>query len=83
MEQSGKVYPIRPRDPGAPRGREAIRRLMSEEPDRVWKVVELKREVLLRGWAPSPKAVEGTVRRMDRLGELERSSYGHYRMRQD
>jgi hypothetical protein len=31
---------------------------MREQPDRVWKVVEIKREMLKRGWAPTPKAVE-------------------------
>jgi hypothetical protein len=63
-----------------PRGPKAVLAVMREYPDRVWKVVELKREMLRRGWAPTPKAVEGSVKRLREAGDLEPVGYGHYKL---
>lgn len=49
VDQCGTKYEISPLDPDGPRSREAVRRVMAGDPERVWKVVELKREVLSRG----------------------------------
>lgn len=65
---------------GSPRGQEAVLRVMNEEPDRAWKVVELKREMLRRGWSPSPKAVEASIKKLRELGKIESVSYGHYKL---
>lgn len=67
---------------GGPRGTEAILRVVSEAADRDWKVVDIKREVLRRGWAPTPKAVEASVATLRKLGRLQPTSYGHYRLAQ-
>ena len=66
--------------PDAPRGRDAVRRVMGEDPGRLWKVVDLKKEILRRGWAPTPKAVEGSVARLREDGEIESPRYGFYRL---
>jgi hypothetical protein len=76
-------FEIAPPSPHGPRGPQAVLRVMAEDPHRAWKVVELKREMLRRGWAPSPKAVEASVKR---LREQERivqtSTYGFYKLAQ-
>ena len=43
---------------------------MREDPERSWKVVDLKREMLRRGWAPTPKAVEASVKRLRALDRV-------------
>jgi hypothetical protein len=73
-------FEVAPLASNGPRGREAVRRVMGEAPDKVWKVVEVKREMLRRGWAPNPKSVEASVKRLRQDGELEAVSYGHYRL---
>ena len=78
VEQNGTVFVAQPLDESGPRGREAVLRVMAEDPGREWKVIELKRELLRRGWAPTPKAVEATISRMREAGELQPSRYGHY-----
>lgn len=80
VEQNGTVFVRGARDRTAPRGRDALRRVMLEEPERTWKVIEIKREVLKRGWSPSPKAVEAMVKKLREAGELVPVSYGHYRL---
>jgi hypothetical protein len=74
----GAAFDMRPLDPNGPRGRKAVLAVMREHPDRVWKVVEVKREMLKRGWAPTPKAVEATIAGMRTAGLLEPAGYGHY-----
>ena len=83
LEQNGTVFVARPQDERGPRGREAVLRIMSESPGRVWKVIELKREILGRGWAPSPKAVEANLKRMRQMGEVVCPRYGFYRLASD
>ncbi len=73
-------FEVAPLAPDRPRGRDAVRRVFREQPDRVWKVVEVKREVLRRGWAPNPKSVEASIKRLRLDGEVEAVSYGHYRL---
>ena len=53
---------------------------MAEEPDREWKVVDLKREMLRRGWAPTPKAVEASVKRLRMTRQIEPRAYGYYKL---
>jgi len=74
------AFEIRPVTVDAPRGPKALLAVMREQPDRVWKVVELKREMLRRGWAPTPKAVEGSVKRLRATGDLIPAGYGYYKL---
>jgi hypothetical protein len=80
VEQNGTLFVAQAMDAGGPRGREAVRRVMAEEPRRIWKVIEIKRAVLSQGWAPTPKAVEASLKRMRELGEVECPRYGYYRL---
>src|SRR5215208_2672952 len=45
------TFEIAPRTPNAPRGPTAVLQIMFDRPGYEWKVVELKREMLRRGWA--------------------------------
>lgn len=83
VEQNGKVFVASALDENGPRGREAVVRVMREQPRKIWKVIELKREILRRGWAPTPKAVEANLKRMRELGEVESPRYGYYRLVED
>lgn len=80
VEQNGTVFVAARLDESGPRGREAVRRVMAERPTHVWKVIELKRELLSRGWAPTPKAVEANLKRMRELGEVVCPRYGYYKL---
>jgi hypothetical protein len=53
---------------------------MREDPARQWKVVDLKRELLRRGWAPTPKAVEASVKRLRVAEKVINVSYGWYQL---
>lgn len=74
------AFETRRPDPNGPRGREAVLRVMNERPDHTWKVVEVKREMLKRGWAPSPKAVEASIAALRDAGQLEPAGYGYYKI---
>jgi hypothetical protein len=76
----GSAFETRPRDPSGPRGREAVLRVMGEQPTKRGKVVEVKRQMLRRGWAPSPKAVEATIAGMRAAGLIEPAGYGYYKL---
>ena len=78
VEQNGAVFVANEMDENGPRGRRAVLAIMSERPDHIWKVIELKREMLRRGWSPTPKAVEASLKRMRELGEVECPAYGYY-----
>jgi hypothetical protein len=80
VEQNGTVFIASALDENGPRGREAVARVMREQPHKIWKVIELKREILRRGWAPTPKAVEANLKRMRELDEVESPRYGYYRL---
>lgn len=81
FEAHRTAFEMRPLDPTGPRGPKAVMQIVTEQPDdRVWKVVELKREMLRRGWAPTPKAVEASIKRLRDDGTLVQVSYGHYRL---
>jgi hypothetical protein len=82
-EQNGTVFVAQAPDPSGPRGQLAVLRVMSERPTHIWKVIELKRELLRRGWAPSPKAVEATLKRMLQRREVVSPRYGYYTLRDD
>lgn len=81
VEQNGTVFVASQLDPQGPRGRNAMLAIMEERPGHIWKVIELKREMLRRGWAPSPKAVEATLKRMRELGDVICPRYGYYVLR--
>ncbi|MCZ7589092.1 MAG: hypothetical protein M5U27_09635 [Gaiella sp.] len=77
--------PVRSRPPAdTPRGRAAVVALMSEKaPGWEWDLQEIKLEIVERGWAPSPKAVEIAVKRAWNHGEIEpagRPGAGLYRL---
>lgn len=78
LEQNGTVFIAQAYDPFGPRGQEAVLRVMSERPEHLWKVIELKRELLRRGWAPSPKAVEANLKRLLGRGDVVCPRYGYY-----
>jgi hypothetical protein len=80
FESHRTVFEIAPLAKGGPRGPQAVLRVMHESPEREWKVIDLKREMLRRGWAPTPKAVEASVRRLRETCEIQPTSYGHYRL---
>jgi hypothetical protein len=80
VEQNGKIFIARPLDERGPRGRTAVLRVMAEHPARLWKVVDLKQELLRRGWAPTPKAVEASVKRLRQDGKVESPQYGYYQL---
>ena len=80
IEQNGTVFVAQPPDADGPRGREAVLRVMQGRPHHLWKVVSVKREMLRRGWAPSPKAVEATLKRLRSDGLIESPRYGFYRV---
>jgi hypothetical protein len=77
-EQNGTLFVAQALDPSGPRGQVAVLKVMFERPTHLWKVVELKRELLRRGWAPSPKAVEATLKRMLKRGDVRSPRYGYY-----
>lgn len=74
------AFETRPLDPNGPRGREAVLRVMRERPEHTWKVVEVKREMLKRGWASTPKAVEASIAALRDAGELKPAGYGYYKV---
>jgi hypothetical protein len=80
LQQNGTVFIAQPLAEGGPRGTDAVRRVMRESAAPEWKVIDLKRELLRRGWAPTPKAVEATISRMRETGELESVRYGYYKL---
>ncbi len=82
-EQNGTGFLAQAVDPSGPRGQVAVLRVMRERPSHLWKVIELKRELLRRGWAPSPKAVEATLKRMLSRGDVASPRYGYYVLPED
>jgi hypothetical protein len=80
IEQNGTIFIAQAPRPNSPRGREAVAKVMHERPDHIWKVIELKREILGRGWSPSPKAVEANLKRMRKTGEVFSPRYGYYKL---
>lgn len=70
---------------GAVFGVAAIRRVLSEAPDRVWSAGELHLELERRGWVSRTarhrlQGTEAAVSRLVRSGELERIERGRYRL---
>jgi hypothetical protein len=68
-----RTYPGEPK----PRGREAVRRIVSERPG-IWRVQEIKQQVKDRGWPSSPSAIETAVKRLSLDGEAKWVSRGVY-----
>lgn len=61
-----------------PRGRDAVRRIVTERPG-VWKVKEMKDEILSRGWPDPGTGTEAAMKRMAASGELVKLGQGMYR----
>lgn len=80
FEAHKTAFETRPPDENGPRGPKAVLAVMRTEPDRTWKVVDVKREMLRLGWAPSPKAVEASIKRLREAGELKPAGYGFYKL---
>ena len=80
FESHKLAFETRPLDAAGPRGPKAVIAVMSEQPDRTWKVVDVKREMLRRGWATTPKAVEASIKRLRANGALLPDGYGFYRL---
>jgi hypothetical protein len=80
FEAHKTTFETRPFDAQGPRGPKAVLSVIREHPARRWKVVEVKREMLRRGWAPTPKAVEASIKRLRETGELVEAGYGHYKL---
>lgn len=54
--------------------------LMREGPERLWRLVDIRRDLLARGWARSPKAVDAAAKRLLQQGLIEKAEYGVYRL---
>jgi hypothetical protein len=61
-----------------PRGRQAIRLIVTERPG-IWTIPELSEEMRRRGWFSTRKAVEVAVHRLIARGEAERMRTGVFR----
>ncbi len=61
----------------APRGREAIRRIVQERPG-VWTLANIRAEMKRRGWFTSNKGVDVAVTRLAASGEARRVGKGRY-----
>jgi hypothetical protein len=65
-------------EPRAPRGREAVRRIVQERPG-VWTLADLRAVMEQRGWFTSAKGLEVAVKRLcDSNGEGRRIGRGRY-----
>lgn len=62
-----------------PRGREAVRIIAAEQPG-VWKVKDIKDEILRRGWPDPGTGAEAALKRLAAAGEAERVGHGTYRI---
>jgi hypothetical protein len=62
-----------------PRGREAVRMIAVEQPG-VWKVKDLKDEILRRGWPDPGTGTEAALKRLAAAGEAERIGHGTYKI---
>jgi hypothetical protein len=64
-------------DEDAPRGREAVRRIVRERPG-IWTLREIRAEMQRRGWFTSNKGVEVAVMRLANNNEARRIGKGRY-----
>ena len=80
FEAHRTAFEIAPPAQNGLRGPRAVLHVMAEAPHRDWKVIELKRVMLRQGLAPTPKAVEASVKRLREDGRIIPTSYGHYKL---
>ncbi len=72
-----------------PKGSDAIRQLLAEQPEREWKIADVIAELERRGWmsteAQHPQAATRAAmqRLVNRFYEVERTAHGTYRLRRD
>ena len=76
VDRAPRTNQYRPED--GPRGRAAVRQIVSERPG-TWRVGEIKRQIQLRGWPSSTTGVEVAIKRMVEAGEAQRVRKGVYR----
>jgi hypothetical protein len=74
--QRASSTPVVPAD--VPRGRAAVRRIAAERPG-VWKVSEMKAEIIARGWGDPGTGTEAAMKRLAASGEAEKIGHGTYR----
>jgi hypothetical protein len=75
---NGNGHRAEPSDPDAPRGREAVRRIVAERPG-IWTLAELREELKRRGWFTSARALEAAVKRLCNVNrEGKRIGKGRY-----
>jgi hypothetical protein len=67
----------KPAEPGAPRGRAAVREIVHERPG-IWTLSKLRSEMKRRGWFTSNKGVDVAVTRLVASGEARRVGKGRY-----
>jgi hypothetical protein len=67
-----------------PTKRQAVLALLSEDTSKTWRLLEIRRELIRRGWMTetrrSQHALEVAVRAMEDRGELTRPTTGCYRI---
>jgi hypothetical protein len=76
--QMALAVPLSADPEDGPRGREAIRLIVTERPG-IWTIPELSEEMRRRGWFSTRKAVEVAVHRLIASGEAERMRTGVFR----
>jgi hypothetical protein len=75
---NGNGHRAEPDDPDAPRGREAVRRIVAERPG-IWTLAELRDEMQRRGWFTSASGLEAAAKRLcDVNREGRRIGKGRY-----
>lgn len=71
-------------DGGVPGLREGIRRILGEDPHRPWKLAEVYRELVRRGWvsndASGRNRLQLRMAAMANHGELVKPEYGYYQL---
>lgn len=60
-----------------PRGREAVRRIVSSRPG-IWTLTELREAMQAEGWFTTSKGLEVAVKRLTTAGECRRVGKGRY-----
>jgi hypothetical protein len=75
--------PASPADGARPTRADALLRLLGEDPDRTWKLSELRDELIARGWLEDTReasaSLQVTASKLTRAGRIERPEAGHYR----
>jgi hypothetical protein len=69
--------------PERPTRADALLRLLAEDPDRTWKLSDLRVELVARGWLEDTReasaSLQVTASKLTRAGRIERPGAGRYR----